>query len=121
MIVDIVEELKEYDIYVQVIDPVADVEKVRAEYEIQQGRLEDKCSVDTVIFVVSHREFMEMSFLEIKGLYRGWSNHFLSEARKEAAAAIGSNWEDGEKVLIDVNSNFDRREAWELGYLYWRR
>ena len=106
-VVDIIRELQEYDIHVQVIDPVADAQEVKKEYGISLYPLEGIQRVDAVICAVAHNEFRKLSLQEIKRWYC------------KNVAANSDDCED-RPVLIDVKGIFDRKEADELGYLYWR-
>jgi UDP-N-acetyl-D-galactosamine dehydrogenase len=119
-VIDIIKELKEYGVNVQVIDPVADAQEVEEEYGIHLNRLEDLRGVDAVIFAVAHEEFINLSLEEIKDWYRACPNHLFSAINEEVAATIENGCENNKNVLIDVKGIFDRKEAEELDYLYWR-
>jgi UDP-N-acetyl-D-galactosamine dehydrogenase len=119
-VIDIIKELKEYGVNVQVIDPVADAQEVEEEYGIHLNRLEDLRGVDAVIFAVAHEEFINLSLEEIKDWYRTCPNHLFSAINEEVAATIENGCENNKNVLIDVKGIFDRKEAEELDYLYWR-
>jgi UDP-N-acetyl-D-galactosamine dehydrogenase len=119
-VIDIIRELKEYGVNVQVIDPVADAQEVEEEYRIHLNRLEDLRGVDAVIFAVAHEEFINLSLQEIKDWYRACPNHLFSAINDEVAATIENGCENNKNVLIDVKGIFDRKEAEELDYLYWR-
>jgi len=116
-VIDIVKELKEYGVNVQVIDPVVDAKEVEDEYGIQLNRLDDLKNMDAVIFAVAHDEFNSLSLGEIKSWYRTCTNHFFNE---EVAATIEGDCDSNKNVIIDVKGIFDRKEAEELDYLYWR-
>jgi UDP-N-acetyl-D-galactosamine dehydrogenase len=119
-VIDIIRELKEYGVNVQVIDPMADAQEVEGEYGIHLNRLEDLRGVDAVIFAVAHEEFINLSLQEIKDWYRACPNHPFSAINEEVAATIENGCENNKNVLIDVKGIFDRKEAEELDYLYWR-
>jgi UDP-N-acetyl-D-galactosamine dehydrogenase len=119
-VIDIIRELKEYCVNVQVIDPVADAQEVEEEYGIHLNRLEDLRGVDAVIFAVAHEEFINLSLEEIKDWYRACPNHLFSAINEEVAATIDNGCQNIKNVLIDVKGIFDRKEAEELDYLYWR-
>lgn len=119
-VIDIIEELKEYGVNVQVIDPVADTQEVEEVYGIALGKLEDIRSVDAVIVAVAHEAFSNLSLQEIKSWYRNCSNSLLSSKSRQADARIYDNCSSRDNVLIDVKGIFDKNEAAELNYLYWR-
>jgi hypothetical protein len=119
-VIDIIKELNEYGVNVQVIDPVADAQEVEEEYGIHLNRLDDLRGVDAVIFAVAHEEFVNLSLQEIKDWYRACPNHLFSAINEEVAATIENGCEKNKNVLIDVKGIFDRKEAEELDYLYWR-
>ena len=119
-VIDIIKELKEYGVNVQVIDPVADAREVEEEYGIHLNGFEDIKGVDAVIFAVAHQEFFDMRLKEIKDWYRPCSNHLFSSINDDVAVTIENGCENNKNVLIDVKGIFDKKEAEELGYLYWR-
>lgn len=117
-VIDIIQELKEYGIQVQVVDPVVDVREVREEYGIHLDRLEDLGGVDAVIVAVAHEEFTALKLKNLKGFYEICNNTF--DPFEEVAATIDEYCDNTKQVLIDVKGIFDRKEAEELNYLYWR-
>jgi len=96
-VIDIIEELKEYGIKTHAADPVADCEEAMHEYGIGIEAYEDICDVDAVIMAVSHKEFIDIDFEELKKKYR-----------------------DESYVLIDVKGIFSIEEAAKSGFQYWR-
>jgi len=119
-VIDIIRELKEYGVNVQIIDPVADAQEVEEEYGIQLNNFEDISGADAVIFAVAHEEFFNFSLQEIKDWYRMRYDHPFDIAYREIAATVDDDGKYTKNVLIDVKGIFDRKEAEELGYLYWR-
>lgn len=95
-VIDIIEELKEYDVKVEVSDPIADENDVFNEYNIKLKKLEDIDSVDAVIIAVKHQEYRDFTLNSIKDLFR-----------------------NSRPVLIDVKRLFDKKEAEKIGYVYW--
>jgi UDP-N-acetyl-D-galactosamine dehydrogenase len=108
-VVDIINELKEYEVNVHVIDPVADPDEVQREYGIQLKSIEHINRIDAVIFAVAHKEFTDLCLQDIGTWYR---------EKDDFNGRNGPNCI--EKVLIDVKGIFDKKEAEELDYLYWR-
>lgn len=96
-VMDIINELKEYGIKINVVDPLAEEKEVEREYGIKLDKLEDVIDVDAVIFAVPHEKFKDINLRELKRIYR-----------------------DDKLVLIDIKGMFDKKEAEDLNYLYWR-
>ncbi len=116
-VVDIIKELEEYGIQVQVADPIADAKEVQKEYGICLSRIQDIKAVDGVIVAVAHDEFASLSLKDLKALYKDWE---ASSALMESAATIDEDADSKKQVLIDVKGIFDRKEAENVNYLYWR-
>ncbi|MBV9576529.1 MAG: nucleotide sugar dehydrogenase, partial [Gammaproteobacteria bacterium] len=57
---DIMNELKSYDVNILVHDPVADVESAKKVHGIQLSSWEELTDLDAIIFIVAHREFVNM-------------------------------------------------------------
>lgn len=115
-VVDIISELEEYGIEVKVVDPVGDKEDLWREHRINPSKIEEISGIDAAIFAVSHDEFKTINLEDIKKMFR--STDMMSEvaATSESTVSIYRN----DCVLIDVKGMFDRKEAEQLGYLYWR-
>lgn len=99
-VIDIIESLREYGIEPIVIDPEADVEEAKREYGIELVDIKDVKDADCLVLAVAHDIFKQMSWKEIDSLF--------------------GNFDNNEKVLIDVKSMLDRSEIEEKGYSYWR-
>jgi UDP-N-acetyl-D-galactosamine dehydrogenase len=66
-VVDIYHELKEYNISVDIYDPIADVGEVMEEYGIKLlSNFDTKVYYNAVIIAVAHDEFLKLDFKEIK-------------------------------------------------------
>ncbi|WP_102348293.1 nucleotide sugar dehydrogenase [Bacillus sp. Marseille-P3661] len=119
-VVDVIKELEEYGVEVKVVDPVADKEDLWREYRINPSNVEEIKDMDAVIFAVPHEEFKAISLEDIKGMYR--STHFDFEAMNEVAAASeqGAEFVGKDSVLIDLKGLFNRNDAENMGYAYWR-
>ena len=100
-VVDIVNRLKEYDIDPIVTDNWADVDIAKHEYKIDLTPWENIPKADCVIVAVGHKEFRNMSMMDLKNLF------------KEDLA-------DDEKVLIDVKSLYRMDELKASGMRFWR-
>ncbi|MCM3763936.1 nucleotide sugar dehydrogenase [Neobacillus niacini] len=120
-VVDVIKELEEYGIDVKVVDPQADKEDLWHEYRINLCEVEEIKEVDAVIFAVPHDEFKSIQLEDVKALFgtRGYVN---SEVMSEVAATSEFNIdiERKECVLIDLKGMFNRKEAEDTGFVYWR-
>ena len=94
---DIVNELREYGIEPYISDPWADADEARRLYGVEFTDMGSVRNMDAVIFAVAHREFAEMCIKE-----------------------VGTFFDGGRRVLIDVKGIFSRSEYEAAGYLYWR-
>lgn len=81
-VIDIVHELKEYNIDVDVYDPWVDADEAQQEYDITPindlSHLENS-SYDGIILAVAHNQFVEMGVEQIRAL--GKSNHVLYDLK----------------------------------------
>lgn len=97
---DIIKRLNEYGINPIVVDPWADTEEAKKEYDIELTKLEDVSDSDCIIVSVAHDEFKSLNLEKIKSLYK-----------------IDSNTE---KILIDVKGIFDQNKMGKNGIRVWR-
>ncbi|MCF6465678.1 nucleotide sugar dehydrogenase [Clostridium sp. Cult2] len=97
-VVDIINELKKYDINIKVVDPIVNPDEVINEYGIKLWDEKEIYPVDAIIFAVPHEYFYKYTLNSIKFMY-----------------AL-----DKKPVLIDIKGIFDKNEAEFLGYNYWR-
>ncbi len=95
-VVDIIKELKEYNVKVQVYDPIADYNEAYEEYKITLNQFDELKPATAVIAAVGHKQFSEMSPEQIKKLCKG------------------------KPVLIDVKSMFDAKKYTDAGIHLWR-
>ena len=102
-VVDVINELKEYGVEVEIVDPVADKEDLKEVYDIETINKNEIKDSDAVIFAVAHDEFAEFNLDNIKDLY-------YQDAETD---------NDG-YVLMDVKGLFDKKEAEAENYIYWR-
>lgn len=99
-VVDIIDSLRDYGIEPIVVDPEADADEAKHEYGIDLVDIKDVKDVDCLVLAVAHDTFKQMSWSDIDALY--------------------GDFNDNEKVLIDVKSILDRKEIEKKGYSYWR-
>lgn len=98
---DIIIRLREYGINPKVVDPWANADDAKAEYDVEITKLQDISNSDCIIFAVGHNEFKNMSLQEIDDLF----NQDLA---------------NNEKIIIDVKSILNKREFINNGYTFWR-
>lgn len=94
---DIIKRFNEYGIKPVVVDPLADVAEAKREYNVDLTDISEINGVDCIVIAVAHNEFKTLSWDKINSFYNGT-----------------------EKVLIDVKSIFNKKEALVQGYRYWR-
>jgi UDP-N-acetyl-D-galactosamine dehydrogenase len=99
-VIDIIHELAEYQIDPIVVDPWADEQDAKHEYNICLTNMEDVKAADCVIIAVAHREFRQLGLEGIGKLFGDVSN---------------SN-----KVIIDVKGILNKEEVDVAGYRCWR-
>ena len=100
-VVDIIKKLNEYDINPVVTDDWADIDVAKEEYNIDIVPFDSIPKADCVIVAVGHKEYRNMSMMQIKELYK-------------------TNLLDEEKVLIDVKSLYRMDELKASGIRFWR-
>jgi len=99
-VLDLIKELKEYEITPLVHDPYADYEAVYQEYGARLNSYDDLTDLDAVILAVAHDEYQTLTQSFFKTLYKKGSN--------------------GNKIMIDVKGILDRKEVLAAGFKYWR-
>lgn len=99
-VLDIIKELKEYNIAPLVHDPYADYEEVYEEYGARLNEYDELTDLDAVILAVEHDEYQTLTKSFFKTLYKKGSN--------------------GNKIMIDVKGILDRKEVQAAGFKYWR-
>lgn len=78
-IVDIVSELKEYNVNVDITDPWCSSEEAEQEYGLSLNETPEQGNYDAVIIAVAHKEFKEMGADGIRRL--GKENHVLYDLK----------------------------------------
>lgn len=97
---DIIKRLKEYRINPTVIDPWANPQDAKREYNVELKAMQDAAGADCIIVAVAHNEFRAMSLDDIDKLY----------------GEVPQN----EKVLIDVKGLYKTDDVAAKGFAYWR-
>ena len=100
-VVDIINRLKEYEINPIVTDSWADADVAKHEYGVELTPWENVPKADCVIVAVGHKEYRNMSMMQLKGLFKEELN-------------------DEEKVLVDVKSLYRMDELTASGMRFWR-
>jgi UDP-N-acetyl-D-glucosamine/UDP-N-acetyl-D-galactosamine dehydrogenase len=120
-VIDVIKELEEYGVDVKVVDPVADHEDLWREYRIYPCKIEEIKDMDAIIFAVPHDEFKTIQLEDVKKMF-GTKWYANSEAMYEIAAAseVELNFNLKDRVLMDIKGMFNRKEAENAGFLYWR-
>lgn len=99
-VIDIINELKEYNINPLVADPQADVEEAKREYGLEFDSMYDIKDMDAVVIAVNHDEFLQLTVEELDKFYKDVPNN--------------------NKVLLDIKGVLDRKKFEAAGYKYWR-
>ncbi|WNS81181.1 nucleotide sugar dehydrogenase [Domibacillus sp. DTU_2020_1001157_1_SI_ALB_TIR_016] len=120
-VVDVIKELEEYGVDVKVVDPAADKEDLWREYRINLCEVEDIKEMDAVIFAVPHDEFKAIQLEDVKTMF-GTTGYVNSEVVNEVAASSEFDIDNDRKdcVLMDLKGMFNRKEADDAGFIYWR-
>ncbi len=96
-ILDIIKELREYEIFPVVVDPRADRQEAMKLYGVKLADMKDIQDMDAVVIAVSHKEFCDLSMEDM--------NRFFG---------------DGKRVLLDLKGLLNQEEYEAAGYRYWR-
>jgi len=99
-IIDIINELKEYDIKPMIIDPVADIDEAKNVYNLEFNKITDVTKMDAIIFAVAHDEFKSFKQSDIKLMFNNNNN--------------SSN------IIMDLKGIFNKQVYKDLNYIYWR-
>ncbi|WP_133014001.1 nucleotide sugar dehydrogenase [Clostridium cuniculi] len=99
-VIDIINELKEYEIDVIVSDPLANREEVMLEYGIQLSKEEDLIGLDAVVVSVAHKEYENLKLDDLK--------YMCINSHNEGV------------ILFDIKGMYDRRIVEKNNFLYWR-
>lgn len=99
-VVDIIQILREYNVEPIVVDPIANIDEVKKRYNINLVDIKNISDADCLVLAVEHDTFKKMSWEDIDKLY--------------------GNYDNSEKVFIDIKSMFDIKEIKKMGYSYWR-
>lgn len=95
---DIILRLREFGVEPVVVDPWADKEDAKKEYNIELQSVESIQEADAIVFAVAHDAFKELSYDKLDRLYK---DNVL-------------------KILIDIKGIFNVCELKKRKYKYWR-
>ena len=98
-VIDIYNELSEYDIHPLVVDPTADADEAKRLYGISFGTMDDVKDMDAVIVAVAHDAFKKLGKADFDKLYKSGNT---------------------KKVLIDIKGLLNKAEYMTEEYYYWR-
>src|SRR5690554_624649 len=99
-VIDILKELRDYEIEPIVVDPVADQEEAYHEYGIELAPYSEIKDMDAVIIAVSHEEFKNLN--------------------KDDLDKLSKDVPYENRVLLDIKGILNREEYEDLGYRYFR-
>ena len=122
-VIDVIKELEEYGVEVKVVDPLAEKDDLWHEYRISPSDANEIKEMDAVIFAVPHDEFKSIGLEDVKKMFRSTRPRPVygeSEAYSEIAATSDFATSENAKVLMDIKGIFNRKEAEDAGFLYWR-
>ncbi|MEK0089850.1 nucleotide sugar dehydrogenase [Tetragenococcus halophilus] len=97
-VIDIVNELREYEINPLICDPEADKQEAIEEYGITFTNLKDLKNLDAIVVAVGHNQFLKLTQEDFNTMFK--------EAPNE------------NKVFVDIKETFDRKVFEERGYRY---
>lgn len=95
-VIDIVNELKEYDVKVQVADCIVNQEEVFEQYGFRLSDFNNANNIDAIIYAVPHEQYRDIPLGELMKKFR-----------------------DETGVLIDIKGTYSKSEAEKNGFLYW--
>ena len=96
-VIDIVRELREYDVHPVIADPIADKAEAKRLYDVDIANMDDIHDMDMVIVAVAHDNFKKLKIADISNLYSGESG-----------------------ILFDLEGIYDLNEYLDKGYIVWR-
>jgi UDP-N-acetyl-D-glucosamine/UDP-N-acetyl-D-galactosamine dehydrogenase len=99
-VIDIINELKEYETEIIICDPMADKEAVKHEYGVDLTEYKPDIKADAIVVAVNHNKFRQA--LTIDTLKKHLKNHHTKG------------------VVIDVKGMLDPAAFKNSGLLYWR-
>ncbi len=96
-VIDLINELKKWNVNIVVTDPWADAEEVMREYGIELTAIDAQRPCDSLVVAVGHQQYRELTPQALRDCCRG-----------------------DRPVLADVKSLYDRHEAQQAGFTVFR-
>lgn len=97
-VIDIVNELREYEINPLICDPEADKKEAIEEYGITFTNFKDLKNLDAIVVAVGHNQFLKLTPEDFNTMFKETPNE--------------------NKVFVDIKETFDRKVFEEQGYRY---
>lgn len=97
-VIDIVNELREYEINPSICDPEADKQEAFEEYGITFTNLKELKNLDAIVVAVGHNQFLKLTQEDFNTMFKETPNE--------------------NKVFVDIKETFDRKVFEERGYRY---
>lgn len=99
-VADIIKRLNQFGINPIIVDPWANIDEAKREYNVSLSKLEDVKDADCIIVAVAHKEFRELTLDELEKMYLTSNNQ--------------------NNILIDVKGLYSLKEAKARGFYVWR-
>ncbi len=97
---DVLKHLATYGIKVKVVDPVADKEEFKKEFDMELTDLKDVKNADCLVFLVAHQQFKDLRVAELESMFK---------QQKQQTT----------HVIIDIKNILEQKIIEEKGYSYW--
>ncbi|GBD61279.1 UDP-glucose/GDP-mannose dehydrogenase [Tetragenococcus halophilus subsp. halophilus] len=97
-VIDIVNELREYEINPLICDPEADKQEAFEEYGVTFTNLKELKNLDAIVVAVGHNQFLKLTHEDFNTMFKKTPNE--------------------NKVFVDIKETFDRKVFEERGYRY---
>ena len=102
-VIDIINRLKQKGVNCFVVDPLAEPSEIKEEYAVDLIAMEALNEIDIILIAVAHDTFKKLSLEALKQYYH---------KNPSSSSSI--------PILVDVKGLFNKEQAKDLGYLYWR-
>lgn len=98
-VVDIIEELREYEIEPLIVDPIGDQKEAKYLYDIEFTDIKDIKDMDLIVVAVAHDEFKSLTMDDFDSML---------------------NPNNEKRILVDVKGLYNREQYESEGYIYFR-
>jgi len=96
----VVKHFATYGIEVKVVDPVADKNEFKKEFNMELVDLKDVRNADCLVFLVAHQQFRELRLADLESMFK-------------------PQREQTQHVFVDIKNIFDPKDIEEKNYSYW--